>query len=1143
MANIFDVQGFGALSEWNGQFSSASANQAFQTIASLGSNSIELTARIWTQTGITNSVIADPAKTESDASLLAGFQAAQAAGLSVVFKAAISALDGTPTSGLAPADIGAFFASYKAEIVHLASIAQAGGVATFAVGNEMSSLSGQQYRSYWTDLISAVREVYHGELTYAAATDEASKVSFWDQLDTIGVNTYPPLTSSNTPTVQDLVHAWSEVPINPYYAAAFEYKSPVDFLHALSEQYGKPVLMTEVGCRSIDGTAIAPGSWTASGTPSTSAQADAYNAFFQVWTAHGGSWLKGVELWQWDLNNQYSTTGYSVMGKPAEVVVSQYFHGNGAVPDLTVSGSSIADIIDLGQGNNVVNAGLGDDVIHGGLGNNVIIGGPSVAGKLATTTVTLTGYGSVVGGIGAQAEIWVNGEPVSGLLEFKSATDPSGYQTFTVSFNNPDTITSIDIALMNATPGRALYIKDFSINGVALSPSDGTNASSPGSFDLYVRTIHFDTTNHQDWFFGASTDNDVIYGGAGNDVITGGIGNDFIDGGAGINTAVYSGNASDYDIISVGNEVIVTDRVAGRDGTDTLTNIEFLRFADTTISTSGIAANQPSLSTGSSLQIQATDSAGNITGETIHYADGSYDVYTSAIVGQDYTSELDFISASGLTTMIERFFANGDLAFRQTVNSDGSVNSANYNAAGYPTQSATSYVDGSFDQFTFNASGFKTGETIRHADGSCDIYRYGIVGQDYTSQHTVNDASGRSVLIQDYRADGSLTLTQVVDASGVTTLDQYDNLGNIVQEIVTQKDGSYLQSSYASDGTLTAKTLGHIDGSRDIYSYGIVGQYYTSQHTLTDASGHSVLIEDFRADGSLTLKQTVDASGATMLDQYDSLGHIVQETVTQNNGSYVQSSYASDSTLTTVTLGHADGSRDIYSSGITGKDYTAQHVINDASGHNVLIQDFRADGSLTLQQVIDASGVGTLDQYDNLGHIVQETVTQNDGSYLQSTYASDGTVIADTARHADGTQNVDTYGITGQAYSARHDVMDATGQWLSTTFDNNDGSHTMTAYASGVTLTSTTANDVMNSAGGDTFVFKQPAGHDIINNFSAGDSAGHDTIQIDSTVAVDFAHLSVHVIGHDTVIDLGQDASVTLAGVITPLTSHDVLIV
>jgi len=146
VAPIFNVQGFGALSEWNGQFSSASANQAFQTIASLGSNSIELAVRIWTASGTGSTVIADPGKTESDGSLLAGFQAAHAAGLSVVFKAAISPLNGTPTSSMAPADVSAFFASYKAEIVHLATVAQAGGVETFAIGNEMSSLSGQPYR-------------------------------------------------------------------------------------------------------------------------------------------------------------------------------------------------------------------------------------------------------------------------------------------------------------------------------------------------------------------------------------------------------------------------------------------------------------------------------------------------------------------------------------------------------------------------------------------------------------------------------------------------------------------------------------------------------------------------------------------------------------------------------------------------------------------------------------------------------------------------------------------------------------------------------------------------------------------------------------------------------------------------------------
>ena len=80
MAGIFEVQGFGALSEYNGQFSTASAAQSFQTLASLGSNSVALTVRIWTDSRTGSTVIADPAKTESDASLLAGFQAQGAGG-------------------------------------------------------------------------------------------------------------------------------------------------------------------------------------------------------------------------------------------------------------------------------------------------------------------------------------------------------------------------------------------------------------------------------------------------------------------------------------------------------------------------------------------------------------------------------------------------------------------------------------------------------------------------------------------------------------------------------------------------------------------------------------------------------------------------------------------------------------------------------------------------------------------------------------------------------------------------------------------------------------------------------------------------------------------------------------------------------
>jgi len=143
--------------------------------------------------------------------------------------------------------------------------------------------------------------------------------------------------------------------------------------------------MTEVGYRSIDGAAISPGSWATAGTPNTTAQADAYNAFFQVWAAHGGSWMKGIELWQWDLSTNMPARLFRD-GKTAEDIVSQYFPRpmvpypiSRSLDHLSPTSSISARAITSS------NAGLGDDVIHGGAGNDVIVGGPSVAESSATT--------------------------------------------------------------------------------------------------------------------------------------------------------------------------------------------------------------------------------------------------------------------------------------------------------------------------------------------------------------------------------------------------------------------------------------------------------------------------------------------------------------------------------------------------------------------------------------------------------------------------------------------------------------------------------------------------------------------------------------------------------------------------------------
>ncbi|WP_190242033.1 hypothetical protein [Bradyrhizobium algeriense] len=49
-------------------------------------------------------------------------------------------------------------------------------------------------------------------------------------------------------------------------------------------------------------------------------------------------------------------------------------------------------------------------------------------------------------------------------------------------------------------------------------------------------------------------------------------------------------------------------------------------------------------------------------------------------------------------------------------------------------------------------------------------------------------------------------------------------------------------------------------------------------------------------------------------------------------------------------------------------------------------------------------------------------------------------------------------------------------------------------------------------------------------------------LQIDSAIASDIAHLAIHVVGHDTVSDLGHGASITLTGV-TSLTADNLLFI
>jgi hypothetical protein len=81
--------------------------------------------------------------------------------------------------------------------------------------------------------------------------------------------------------------------------------------------------------------------------------------------------------------------------------------------------------------------------------------------------------------------------------------------------------------------------------------------------------------DHQGW-----DNDDDLRGNERDEHFHGGKGDDQINGGAGLDDANYTGNFSDYQIRQVNGALELDDSVAGRDGHDTLSNVERLNFAD-----------------------------------------------------------------------------------------------------------------------------------------------------------------------------------------------------------------------------------------------------------------------------------------------------------------------------------------------------------------------------------------------------------------------------------------------------------------------------------------------------------------------------------------------------------------------------------
>jgi len=211
---------------------------------------------------------------------------------------------------LKPANRAAFFASYASFVGSFALLARDMDIKAIVIGSELSSLDTD--KTTWAEIILGIRRIHPGlRLVYSANWDHFEKVPFWDLVDDIGVSGYFELTDGDRkPTVQKLTSSW----------LGHRHK-----LEDLARKNKKPLILTEVGYLSQDGTNAWPWKEGAKETVDLEEQAMCFTALRNAW--RGSDVLKGLFIWNWFGWGGKSSGEYTPRGKPAQEVIRKWFAG------------------------------------------------------------------------------------------------------------------------------------------------------------------------------------------------------------------------------------------------------------------------------------------------------------------------------------------------------------------------------------------------------------------------------------------------------------------------------------------------------------------------------------------------------------------------------------------------------------------------------------------------------------------------------------------------------------------------------------------------------------------------------------------------------------------------------------------------
>lgn len=580
--------------------------------------------------------------------------------------------------------------------------------------------------------------------------------------------------------------------------------------------------------------------------------------------------------------------------------------------------------------------------------------------------------------------------------------------------------------------------------------------------------------------------NDILEGEIGNDVLTGGAGADIIIGGAGTDTAIFSGLRSDYLVTVISpSTVTVQDLRAIGDGTDTVTDVEFLQFSDLTEPVGGGGVNvAPNAATLATPVVAENAAAGTVVGtvvgsdpnatDTLTYsltdnAGGRFaiDAATGALsVASGAPIDFEATNSHAVTVRVtDNAGAFGDFAFNIAVTNVNDLAPVYSSASG----------------FTIAENGLAVGTVVAADPDTLSAITYAISGGTDAALFAIDATTGALSFVADpdfdvpgdtggdniydvivRASDGSLTTDQAVQVT-VTNVNDLAPVFSTLAHFNLAENGTSVATITATDpdalGTIGYAITGGADASLFALdaTTGVLSFLTAPNFELPGDAGANNIYDVIvtASDGGLTTDQAIAISITDLVEVptqiFTGTAGIDVFTVTDGNG-WTISGLAGNDTFTGGAL--AD-------------------VLIGGKGNDVL------SGGAGDDTFRFAAGDG-IDNY-NGGSGFDKIVATNNNAIIGISAISGIEAIS-----AGAFINVSIVG------STLADTLDFSGVTLTgiTQIDAGSGNDTVIGSAGNDTILLGAGNDILSGGNGDdTFLAKASAGTDAISG-----GAGHDRI-------------------------------------------------